>query len=58
MTSSKTQRRYVSGALYSVVGASKKQRKLAFVSRFKINGKEYLIFKEQRAAPKTGYPLS
>jgi hypothetical protein len=49
----KIQRRYVIGSLYSVVGKAGKKRVLAFVGRFKIGGKEHLIFKEQRKVRKS-----
>ena len=54
MAAKKIQRRYVKKSVYSVVGPSKKVRKLTFVGRFKIGKIEHLIFKVQRKASKTG----
>lgn len=53
MAAKKLQRRYVIGSLYTVKGSGKRERKLEFVGRFKIERKEHLIFKEQRKARKT-----
>ncbi len=53
MARKKMQRRYVKGSIYRVVGPSKGERKLEFVGRFKIDGKEHLIFKTQRKAKKS-----
>jgi len=48
----KIQRQYKAGTEYSVVGPSKKKRRLLFVGKFKLNRKEILMFRVVRKASK------
>jgi hypothetical protein len=48
----KIQRQYKAGTEYTVEGPSKRKRRLVFVGKFKLNGKETLMFQAVRKASK------
>lgn len=49
----KMQRRWVTGNVYWVIGAGKRERRIKLIGKGKINGREALFFHPLRKASKT-----